>query len=180
MNNDMQLSICPKGKCKEQVESGKICVTLLTKEPQVQIPSASSSLEQTSANTSTWYCCSSKIFRFDSYLCMNLCKITSKYSLRPRFEYIHFRQIWQILVEAKRSESALTIRVFHHLWFKVKWRLSIGTFLIFFLAFLYTSIFSPYHLNALPPKYFLWLRDCCSNNCPLFSFQLLCSCKGLS
>ena len=35
---------------------------------------------------------------------MNLFKITWKYLLRPWFEYLRFRRIWQILVEAKQLE----------------------------------------------------------------------------
>ena len=42
---------------------------------------------------------SSKICRFVNFLCMNLCKITPKYSLRPWFEYLRFRQIWRILFD---------------------------------------------------------------------------------
>ena len=61
--------------------------------------------KQTSANTSTWYGYLSKICRFVNYLCMNLCKITPKHYLQPRFEYRHFRQIWRIHVEAKRISS---------------------------------------------------------------------------
>ena len=60
---------------------------------------------QTSANTSIWYYYSSKILHFINYLCMNLCKITLKYSLRPQFKYLHFRRIWKILVKAKWISS---------------------------------------------------------------------------
>ena len=41
---------------------------------------------QTSADTWTCYCYSSKIRCFVNYSCINLCKNTRKYSLRPRFE----------------------------------------------------------------------------------------------
>ena len=55
--------------------------------------------------TLTWYCSSSKVCRFVNYSCLNLCRITPKYSLRPRFEYLHFRQIWRIHLEAKQISS---------------------------------------------------------------------------
>ena len=76
-------------------------------------------LEETSAITLTWYRYSSKIPSFVNYSCMNLCKIIPKYSLWPRFEYLCFRRIWWILVEAKLISSKYSC--FHHLWFKVEY-----------------------------------------------------------
>ena len=48
---------------------------------------------------------SSKLGRFIYYSYMNLWKITLKYSLWPRFEYLYFGQILHLFVEVNRISS---------------------------------------------------------------------------
>ena len=48
---------------------------------------------------------SSKLCCFIYYLCMNLWKITSKYSLQPRVEYLDFGPILWLFAELKRISS---------------------------------------------------------------------------
>ena len=61
--------------------------------------------EQTSVNTSTWYCYSKKIAA--SWIIMNLWRIYPKYSLRPRIAYhLYFGQIWSnanLLIQTSTS-----------------------------------------------------------------------------
>ena len=63
------------------------------------------SVKQTLANTSMWYSNLTKNCPFINYLCLNLWWIIPKYLLRPQVEYLHFRRIRRILVEARRISS---------------------------------------------------------------------------